>query len=131
MFDFPWLRQGPGDGRKKLLSEDRPWHERYRAALGWPLVIAVGFWAIASLIIATGNEPLPYNVGDELTRPVYSRVAFERVSEFQTEQARRRARQEVASHFRFNRDVVERMKGEIREIHESDGRAIRYGRGIA
>jgi len=117
MFDFPWLRQGSADGRKKLLSEDRPWHERYRSALGWPLVVAVGFWAVASLIIATGNEPLPYSVGQELTRPVYSRVAFERVSEFQTEQARRRARQDVPNYFRFNRDVVERIKGEIQKLH--------------
>lgn len=117
MFEFPWLRQGNGDGRKKLLAEDRPWQERYRAALGWPLVVAVGFWAVASLVIATGDEPLPFEVGDELSRPVISRIDFSRVNEFRTAEARRSARQEVPNHYRFNSGVVLRVQSEIRELH--------------
>lgn len=105
------------DTRRKVANDSPSWRHRLRSILGWPLVIAVGFWACATLIVLSADEPLPYALGMELNRPVLSRVDFERINEFQTEELRRKSQQAVPNYFRLNEALVDMIQAEFRDLH--------------
>ncbi|MFQ5501058.1 MAG: HD family phosphohydrolase [Phycisphaerae bacterium] len=85
--------------------------------LGWPLVIAAAFWALATFIVISGDEPLTYSVGQILKRPVLSRVDFQRINQFQTEELRRKTRQGVPNYFRLDKALVDTIQAEFRDLH--------------
>lgn len=105
------------EARRKRTNGRPPWRERLRAILGWPLLIAVGFWALATVIVLSGDEPLPYALNQELRQPVLSRIRFERVNVFRTAERRRKARQAVPNYYRLNRALVDAIQAELRDVH--------------
>ncbi|MCG8407290.1 MAG: HDIG domain-containing protein [Phycisphaerales bacterium] len=118
MWQFgPFRSHRSSEGRRKLTNGTQPWHQRFRAILCWPLVIAVGFWACTTLIVLSADEPLLYSVGMELSRPVLSRVDFERVNEFQTEELRRKTQQAIPNYFLLNKALVDQIQAEFRDLH--------------
>ena len=80
-------------------------------------MIAVAFAAAATVIVLSSDEPLPYAVGQVLRQPVLSRVDFERVNEFRTEELRRKSQQAVPNYFRLNKALVDRIQSEFRDLH--------------
>jgi len=109
--------QRSSDSRRKSANGPSPWIPRFRAILGWPLVIAAAFWALATFIVISGDEPLTYSVGQILKRPVLSRVDFQRVNQFQTEELRRKTRQGVPNYFRLDKALVDTIQAEFRDLH--------------
>lgn len=105
------------DTRRKRANGRAPWLQRIRSLLGWPLVIVAGFWAAATLIVISGDEPLTYTVGQILKRPVLSRVDFQRINQFQTEELRRKTKQGVPNYFRLDKALVDMIQAEFRDLH--------------
>jgi hypothetical protein len=103
--------------RRKLAKGQTPWYQPVRRLLGWPAAIATGFWICAALIVLSGDEPLPYVLGQRLSRPVLSRVDFNRANEIRTAELRKNAQQAVPSYFRLNRDLVDMIQAEFRDLH--------------
>ncbi|MFH1419834.1 MAG: HDIG domain-containing metalloprotein [Planctomycetota bacterium] len=97
-----------------------------RSLLGWPLVIAAGFWVGAFLIVSSGDERLPYFRGQTLTRPVICRVAFTIPNKRKTEEARRAAEESAPYSFRFNRALAESIQAEFRNLHAAAKAAEDY-----
>lgn len=110
--------RGPrsAENRRKLIVGQASWHGRVRKFLRAPLFVAFGFWALATLIMVTGDEPLPYSVGKVLKQPVLTRVNFERVDELATQKARSDAQHAVPNYFRFNQQLLESVKTEFRDL---------------
>lgn len=90
---------------------------RLRSLVGWPLVIATGFWACASVIVLSGEERLHYYVGQRLTQPVFSRVKFELPDKTKTAEERRNAEQRVPNYFRFSQPLADTIQSEFRDLH--------------
>jgi putative nucleotidyltransferase with HDIG domain len=107
----------PSDGRRKRSPDRQPWHQHARSIAGWPLIVAAGFWALATLIMISGDEPFGYSTEMVLKRPILSRVNFERVNEFRTETARRKVQQAVPNYFRLDGQLVDAIQAEFRDLH--------------
>lgn len=106
-----------GEPRRKTPNGGSSWFRLLRPFVRWPLLAAVGFWFLATLIVLAGDEPLPYTLNMELAQPVYSRVDFDREDHLRTEEQRRHARQGVPDHFRLNASVIESIQAEMRDLH--------------
>lgn len=120
MFDFAWLRSSRGgDTRRKGGPQGEPWRAKVRKAIGWPLLVAAGFWACSSLIVTTGDEPLGYVRGKELFQPVIARVDFERVNQSRTDELRRQEQQQIPSYFDYNVALAGQIKSEIRLFYSA------------
>lgn len=118
MLDFSWLRSNRNvDPRRKGGVQPVSWRDRVRKAIGGPLVVAAVFWACASLIVSSGDEPLGYAVGKELFQPVIARVSFERVNQLRTEDLRRKQQQQVPNYFKYNSALANQIKAEIRSFY--------------
>ena len=118
MWNFGQLRsQRSAESRRRLTNGQSPWQQRARTWLRWPLVIATGFWACATLIVIYGDEPLAYSTDQILKQPVLSRVDFERVNKFQTEDRRRKAQQAVPNYFWLNVPLIEAIQAGFRDLH--------------
>jgi len=127
MFDFSWLRPSRStDPRRKGGPQNASWRERMRRAIGWPMVVAAGFWACASLIVSSGDEPLGYVPGKELFQPVISRVSFERVNLLRTNDLLRKEQQQVPNYFRYNSALANQIKGEIRSLYLDVKASVSY-----
>lgn len=114
MFDFSWLRPSrTGDVRRKGGPPAESWPNRVRKAIGWPLIVAAGFWACASMIVSSGDEPLGYTVGKELFQPVLARVDFERVNQVRTEDQRRKKQEKTPNYFNYNSSLADQIKADI------------------
>jgi putative nucleotidyltransferase with HDIG domain len=90
---------------------------RLRGYLGWPLVVATGFWACATYIVLSGEERLHYYTGQRLSQPVFSRVGFALVDKNKTAEERRNAEQRVPNYFRFNQPLADKIQSEFRDLH--------------
>ncbi|MCB9852714.1 MAG: hypothetical protein H6819_06435, partial [Phycisphaerales bacterium] len=118
MLDFSWLRSNRNvDPRRKGGTQPLSLRDRIRKLIGWPLVVAAVFWACASLIVSSGDEPLGYAPGKELFQPVIARVSFERVNQSRTEDLRRKAQQQVPNYFKYNSALANQIKAEIRSFY--------------
>lgn len=114
-----------GKSRLKRLSEVRKQladgqvspAERLRGLLGWSLVIALGFFLVATVLVLSGDERFPYALNDRLDQPVFARVGFERVNASRTAKLRETAQQLVPDHYRLNQALVDRIKGEFLDLH--------------
>ncbi len=112
--------------RRRLAEGQRPLRERLRGLLSWPLVIAVSFWACATLIVVSGGERLPYTSQMKLTQPAMSRVPFARVNEIRTAEHRKKAQQDVPNYFRLNQALVDGIQAEFRVLHAAVKSADNY-----
>ncbi len=107
----------PSEGRRKLSTDREPWYQQVRSITGWPLIVAAGFWALATLILISGDEPFGYSTEMVLKQPILSRVNFERVNAFRTETTRRKVQQAVPNYFRLDGQLVEAIQAEFRDLH--------------
>jgi hypothetical protein len=107
------------EARRRLSNGRSAFRDRVRGLLSWPAAIVTAFWVCASLIVVSGDEPLPYSLGQELIRPVLSRVAFRRVNEIRTTEVRKEAQQAVPSYFVVNQALVDDIQAEFRDLHAS------------
>lgn len=120
MFEFSWLRPNRApDAKRRSAANGLRWRDRIRGAVGWPLVVAAGFWACASVIVTTGDEPLGYAVGKELFQPVVARVGFERVDQNETKKFQRAQQQLVPNYYRYNSALADQIKAEIRSFYSA------------
>ena len=94
-----------------------PWALRIRALLGWPTLIALGFMVGAATLVVSGHERFPYTIGSDLSRPVYSRVAFTRINQSKTNELRKVQQQKIPDSYRLNRPLVDRISGEFLALH--------------
>ena len=86
------------------MADGRPsWALRIRSLLGWPTLIALGFMVGAATLVVSGHERFPYTIGSDLSRPVYSRVAFTRINQSKTDELRKVQQQKVPDSYRLNR----------------------------
>ncbi len=110
--------RGPrsAENRRKLITSQSSWNARLRRVFRAPLYVAFGFWAVATLIMVTGDEPLSYSVGKILKQPVLSRVTFDRIDELATQKAKSDAQHAVPNHFRFNQSLLDTALTEFREL---------------
>ena len=106
----------PSDARRGALGEVGSWRLRIDRRFGLPICIAVGFCACAFLIVFSGQERLPYFLGQNLAQPVQSRVRFERVNQSRTADARKQAQQEVPNYYRQNTALLETIESELRDL---------------
>ena len=109
------LRQD--EARRRSGEVEIPLRDRLRKLLTWPLVVAVSFWAAASMTLLSGSTRLPYYLGQQLKRPVLSRVNFERTNETRTAEARKAAQQDVPNYYRLNHALVDSIVAEIRDLY--------------
>ncbi len=108
------LRQD--EARRRSGEREIPLRDRVRRLLSWPFVIAVSFWGGASLIVLSGDERLPFYLGQEIEQPILSRINFERVNQSRTAEARKTAQQEVPDYFRLNHRVVDGVASGFRDL---------------
>lgn len=104
------------DARRASIEGVVSGRPRIRRPLGLPICVAVGFCACAFLIVFSGQERLPYFLGQYLTQPVFSRVQFERVNQARTAEVRKQAQQDVPNHFRLNRALLESIEAEFSDL---------------
>jgi putative nucleotidyltransferase with HDIG domain len=118
------LRQD--EARRRAGEVEIPLRDRLHRLLTWPLVIAVGFWAAASMTLLTGSQRLPYYLGQDLKQPVLSRINFERINEGRTAEARKASQQEVPNYYRINQALVDGILAEFRDLFAAANAAESY-----
>ncbi len=107
------------------------WRLSIDRKFGLPICIAVGFCACAFLIVFSGQERLPYFLGQNLPQQVVSRVRFERVNQSRTADARKQAQQEVPNYYRLNTALLETIESEFRDLHAAVNAAVTYEQYVA
>lgn len=89
----------------------------WRLLPGWHAAVGVLFFAGCLALILWAEAQNPYSLNEELDHPVFARVAFSLVDANKTEEARRKAQQEVPDHFRFNQALADRIRSEFMSLH--------------
>lgn len=104
------------DARRASIEGVVSGRPKARRPLGLPICISVGFCACAFLIVFSGQERLPFFLGQYLTQPVFSRVQFERINQARTAEVRKQSQQDVPNYFRINRALLETIEAEFSDL---------------
>ena len=107
----------PNETRRRAADGPQTLSRRLRRLVGWPLVVAILFWAGATFIVWSGDERMPYYEGMKLAQPVFSRVRFEQINESRTAERRKKTQQDVPNYFRLNQDLVANIKSALQDLH--------------
>ena len=114
------------DTRRKLVNGQSVLVQRARSLLHWPTIVAAAFWALATLIVVSGDDRSAYYLDMNLTQPVLARVRFHRVSEARTAELRKKAEQDVPNYFRLNQALVDSIQAGFRDLHATVKAAENY-----
>jgi hypothetical protein len=91
--------------------------ERLTSTVGLlPVFVVLGFFGLATTIILTGRDVIPYAVGQKIDRTVLSRVDFKEEDVQATNQAREAARDETADVFVLNQPLLDKTKTEFQQM---------------
>ncbi len=106
------------DGRRRLLGGTAgSWTEQFRIrAAVWPVLIVLGFFVGASVIVLSGEERLAWDLNQRVTQPIMARIAFERVNPTKTAQAQEAVRRSIPNYYRLNTVLLDHVGGELREL---------------
>ena len=83
----------------------------------WPLFVALAFFVGATWLVISGDARFPHFLNQNLDHPVFARVDFERVNQARTDELRKRDQQLAPDYYRLNRGLVDRIRGEIQDLH--------------
>lgn len=114
------------DSRLRLGERGLSWRQQLRRLIGWPLLIVLAFWILTSIIVISGEDRIPYSLGQRTKQPILSRVHFERVNDARTQDSKLKAQQAVPNYFRLNKSLVETIQAEFRDLHAAVKAAENY-----
>jgi putative nucleotidyltransferase with HDIG domain len=104
--------------RRWGLSRDSSWVDRARAARALlPLGVALGFFAVASLIIIQGGAPFPYRLGQSISdRQIITRVMVPDSQKLRV--LKETEAQNVPNYYILNEAIIKAMQASVTNLRE-------------
>jgi putative nucleotidyltransferase with HDIG domain len=108
----PWpIKNRRRNGRKPKPDRSAGWVERFRAGGGgWPLLISVLFFALATLAVVWGQAGRRYRLGQYVSQPIPARVAFDWVDEDLAAAQSEYERRNTENYYRLNVALFKRLQ---------------------